>query len=329
MGLLIEGQWVDRWIDTESTGGRFIRSESAFRNWVTVDGAPGETGEGGFPAASGRYHLYVSYACPWAHRALIFRALMGLEPHVGLSVVNHHMGAEGWSFADGDGVVPDPVMGARFLHELYTRVAPRYSGRVTVPLLWDRERGVIVSNESSEIIRMFNASFRGIATPLGGPKVDYFPLAWRGAIEVINERVYRAVNNGVYEAGFATSQAAYDHAVTTLFEALDELEDRLSRQRYLVGARLTEADWRLFTTLVRFDLVYHAHFKCDRRALREYPNLWAYTRELYQRPGVAETTRFDHIVQHYYGSHPTLNPSGIVPVGPQLDFDAPHERELL
>ena len=329
MGLLVEGKWVDRWYDTQKRDGRFIRSEAAFRNWITADGAPGPTGEGGFAAASGRYHLYISYACPWAHRTLIFRHLMGLDEHVGLSVVHHFMGDEGWTFEAGDGVVPDPVMNANKFYELYLRAMPNYSGRVTVPLLWDKDRDTIVSNESAEIIRMFNCSFREVATPLGGPGSDFWPEELREEMEAINDRVYHAINNGVYKAGFATTQSAYAEAVTEVFAALDEMEERLATRRYLMGDRLTEADWRLFATLVRFDAVYHSHFKCSKRMLREYPNLSAYTRELYQYPGISATVRFDHIREHYFRSHESINPARIVPLAPELDFDAPHGRERL
>ncbi|MEM6955650.1 MAG: glutathione S-transferase family protein [Myxococcota bacterium] len=324
MRLLVEGNWVDRWYNTKESDGHFKRSAAAFRNWITADGGPGPSGDGGFEAASGRYHLYVSYACPWAHRTLIFRKLMGLEEHIGVSVVHSFMGEHGWTFADGPKVVPDPVMNADFLHQLYTRAKADYSGRVTVPVLWDRERNTVVSNESSEIIRMFNGAFRGVAKPL--EDVDFYPEALRSSIDTINAHVYSAVNNGVYKSGFATTQHAYDQSVGELFECLDELEARLGEHRYLVGSTLTEADWRLFTTLVRFDAVYHGHFKCNRRALREYANLWAYTRELYQWPGVAETVHFDHIVEHYHRSHESINPHRIVPIGPKLDFNAPHGR---
>jgi putative glutathione S-transferase len=329
MGLLVEGKWVDRWYDTRKNDGRFVRSRAAFRNWITADGSPGPSGEGGFAAASGRYQLYISHACPWAHRALIFRHLMGLDEHIGLSVVHHFMGDQGWTFEPGDGVIPDPVMNAEKYYELYLRAMPDYSGRVTVPLLWDKERDTIVSNESSEIIRMFNGAFRDIATPLGGPGIDFWPEDLREAMEPINDRVYHAINNGVYKSGFATTQAAYEEAVNEVFAALDEMEERLAKQRYLMGDRLTEADWRLFTTLVRFDPVYYSHFKCSKRTLREYPNLWAFTRELYQYPGVAPTVRIDHIREHYFRSHESINPLRILPLAPELDFDEPHGRESL
>ena len=322
LGLLQDGQWVDRWYDTASTGGRFVRKDSQFRNWVTADGQPGPTGEGGFRAEPGRYHLYVSHACPWAHRVMIFRALKGLETMISVSVVHWHMAEHGWTFAPGPGVVPDTLHGSTYLHQVYTRADPRYSGRVTVPILWDTHRGTIVSNESSEIIRMLNSAFDG----LGARPGDFYPQDLRPAIDTVNERIYRTVNNGVYKAGFATQQAPYEEAVSALFETLDWLEERLSRMRYLVGSRLTEADWRLFTTLLRFDPVYVGHFKCNLRRLVDYPNLWGHTRELAAVPGVAETIDMHHIRHHYYGSHKTLNPSGVVPLGPTWDLDTPHGR---
>ncbi|MFL1464032.1 glutathione S-transferase family protein [Roseococcus sp. DSY-14] len=323
MGLLIDGTWHDQWYDTRETGGRFVRKESQFRDWVTPDGAPGPTGAAGFPAEAGRYHLYVSLACPWAHRTLIFRALKGLEGMVGVSVVHWRMLEQGWTFEDGPGVVPDTVNGARVLHEVYTAAAPGYTGRVTVPVLWDKAARRIVNNESADIVRMFNGAFDG----LGARPGDFFPEALRGEIEALNERIYATVNNGVYRAGFATTQAAYEEAVGPLFETLDWLEARLATRRYLCGERLTEADWRLFTTLLRFDAVYAGHFKCNIRRLVDYPRLWAWTRELYQVPGVAGTVDFGHIKRHYYESHRTINPSGVVPAGPALDFAAPHGRD--
>jgi putative glutathione S-transferase len=324
MGLLVDGKWVDQWYDTKSTGGAFKRQDAGFRNWITAGGAPGPTGEGGFKAESGRYHLYVSYACPWAHRTLIFRALKGLEPHIDVSVVHPLMLDKGWTLAsDYPGTTGDTLLGKDLMHQVYTAAVPDVTTRVTVPVLWDKERGAIVSNESSEIIRMFNNAFEGIT----GNDLDFYPEALRGEIDAVNARVYDTVNNGVYKSGFATAQAAYDAAVTALFETLDWLEDRLSRQRYLVGNRITEAEWRLFTTLVRFDAVYVGHFKCNIRRLVDYPNLWAYTRELYQWPGVAGTVNMDHIRYHYHGSHETINPHRIVPAGPLIDFEAPHGRE--
>ena len=323
MGKLVEGVWHDTWYDTKKSGGAFVRSSAKFRSWITADGSPGPSGEGGFPAAAGRYHLYVSYACPWAHRTLIFRALKGLEPLIDVSVVHPDMLKEGWEFrTDFPGATGDGLFGARFLRDIYIRAKPDVSGRVTVPVLWDKESGTIVSNESAEIIRMFNGAFDGLT----GNTDDFWPEEQRSEIDQVNGRVYDAVNNGVYKAGFATTQEAYDAAVQPLFETLDLLENWLSRNRYLLGDRVTEADWRLFTTLLRFDLVYHTHFKCNRRWLREYPNLWAYTRELYQWPGVAETVDFDHIVRHYHFSHDTINPHRITPINPVIDWDEPHGR---
>lgn len=322
MGLLVKGRWVDEWYDTKSTSGKFVRTDAQFRNWVTADGSAGPSGEGGFRAEAGRYHLYVSLACPWASRTLIFRALKGLESMISVSVVNPYMGEHGWTFAEAPGVVRDPVGGARYLYEVYLKAAPDYSGRVTVPVLWDSHRDTIVSNESAEIIRMMNSAFDGI----GASEGDYAPAALLPQIDEINARLYDAVNNGVYKAGFATRQWVYEQAVTALFECLDELEQRLSHQRYLLGDRITEADWRLFTTLIRFDSVYHGHFKCNLRRLVDYPNLWSYTRELYQWPGVAATVNMRHIKEHYYRSHPTINPNGIVPMGPILGLDEPHDR---
>jgi putative glutathione S-transferase len=324
MALLVNGQWTAKGYDTSATGGRFVRQATTFRNWITPDGQPGPSGEGGFAAEPGRYHLYVSLACPWAHRTLIFRALKGLEPAISLSVTHWLMGEEGWTFDDGPGVVPDPV-GARRLYEVYLRSDAAFTGRVTVPVLWDKKRGTIVSNESSEIIRMFNSAFDGVGATPG----DFYPAELRDEIDRLNARIYADVNNGVYKAGFATSQEAYEEAVRPLFATLDMLENLLATRRYLCGERLTEADWRLFTTLARFDAVYVGHFKCNLRRLVDYPNLWAYARELYQHPGVAATTNFTHIKGHYYQSHRNINPSGVVPVGPDLDFLAPHGRERL
>jgi putative glutathione S-transferase len=323
MGQLLNGRWERAWYDTASTGGAFKRTTAGFRNWVTADGSAGPTGTGGYAAESGRYHLYVSHACPWAHRTLIFRALKGLKPHIGLSVVHPDMLDEGWTFAtDFPGTTGDTLFDLPFLRDLYTRAAPDVSGRVTVPVLWDRRLNTIVSNESSEIIRMFNSAFDGLT----GDSGDYWPVPLRAEIEVLNARIYDEVNNGVYKAGFATTQAAYDAAVGPLFAALDWLETHLADRRWLLGDALTEADWRLFTTLVRFDSVYHLHFKCNRRRIVDYPNLWAYTRALYQTPGVADTVRMDHIVRHYHYSHDTINPYRIIPINPVLDFMAPHGR---
>jgi len=323
MGELIDGIWQDRWYDTKASGGAFQRSRASWRSWITPDGAPGPSGDGGFPAASGRYHLYVSYACPWAHRTLILRALKGLAPHIGTSVVHPDMLSDGWTFStDFDGATGDTLHGDTFLRDIYLRADPKMSGRVTVPVLWDTERQTIVSNESAEILRMFNAAFDAIT----GNTDDYWPADLRAAIEPVNDRIYDRLNNGVYKAGFATTQAAYDAAVGPLFDTLDWLETRLADQRYLMGDRLTEADIRLWTTLARFDSVYHGHFKCNRRKLTEYPNLWGYTRDLYQHPGVADTLHLDHITRHYHYSHDTINPHRIVPTGPTLDWDAPHGR---
>ena len=317
MGLLVDGVWHDKWYDTAESGGRFVRKESQFRHWVTADGAPGPSGAGGFPAEPGRYHLYVSLACPWAHRALIVRSVKGLEDMISVSVVHWLMRGEGWTFADGPGVVPDTVNGAERLYEVYVKAEPGYTGRVTVPVLWDRKRATIVNNESSEIIRMFNAAFDG----LGARPGDYYPEALRPEIDEINARVYATLNNGVYRSGFATTQEAYEEAVNPLFDTLDWLEAKLSDGRpYLCGETLTEADWRLFTTLVRFDPVYVGHFKCNRRRIADYPWLSAYTKRLYEHPGVAATVDFGHIKRHYYESHRHINPTGIVPVGPDLPF---------
>jgi len=316
MGMLVDGQWKDVWYDTSSNKGRFVRQQSAFRDWITTDGSSG------FPAEKGRYHLYVSAACPWAHRTLIFRKLKGLEDHISVSVVNPLMLEHGWTFEPGEGVIPDPIGGAEFLFQVYTRARPDYTGRVTVPILWDREKGTIVNNESSEIIRMFNSAFNNAGAT--GP--DFYPADLAQEIDAINDVVYPNINNGVYRAGFATTQAAYEEAVTALFETLDAIEKRLGDQRYLVCDRITEADWRLFTTLVRFDPVYVGHFKCNIRRIEDYPNLWRFTRELYHFPGVANTVNMDHIKRHYYASHATINPTGVVPVGPDMDFTAPLER---
>jgi len=323
MGLLIDGKWHDQWYDTGSTGGRFVRSDAQFRNWVTPDGAAGPSGEGGFKAEPGRYHLYVSLACPWANRTLILRAVKGLEDMISVSVVNPYMGEHGWTFEPGPGVVADPVGQAQYLYQVYLRAQAGYSGRVTVPLLWDLQRNTIVSNESAEIIRMLNSAFDG----LGAKPGDYSPADLLPEIDAINDEVYNAVNNGVYKAGFATAQDVYEQEVGKLFGYLDTLETRLGQQHYLLGERLTEADWRLFTTLIRFDAVYHGHFKCNLKRLTDYPNLWSYTRELYQVPGVASTVNFDHIKQHYYRSHGTINPNGIVPLGPVLDLERAPDRK--
>jgi len=323
MGLLVDGVWKDQWYDTKSSGGKFERSAAKFRNWVTADGSAGPSGDGGFKAESGRYHLYVSYACPWAHRALIFRALKGLEDHISLSAVHPDMLGDGWTFAtDFPGATGDTLFDYPYARDIYTRADPKFSGRVTVPILWDKVNETIVSNESSEIIRMLNSAFDAIT----GNTADYWPEHLRDDIETVNSRVYDTVNNGVYKCGFATTQAAYDEAVHPLFGSLDWIEGILTNNRYLVGDTLTEADWRLFTTLVRFDNVYHLHFKCNRRRIIDHPNLWAYTRELYQMQGVAETVKMDHIVRHYHYSHETINPNRIIPINPNIDFNAPHGR---
>jgi putative glutathione S-transferase len=302
--------------------GEFIRSESGFRNWVTKDGNAGPTGEGGFTAEPGRYHLYVSYACPWAHRALIFRALKGLEDVISVSVVHPLMPAESWVFGDYPGATVDHVNQAEYLYENYLKADPHFNGLVTVPVLWDKQRHTIVNNESSEIIRMLNTAF----DEYGYADVDFYPQKLRKQIDEINKPIYDYVNNGVYRAGFAKTQDAYERAFDHLFDTLDELEERLSKQRYLVGEQMTEADWRLFTTLVRFDAVYYNHFKTNKQRLMDYPNLWAYTRELYQVPGVAETVNMEHIKYHYFGSHRSINPTGIVPKGPVIDFMQAHGR---
>ena len=322
MGLLQEGKWVDQWYDTKSTNGRFVRKAPQFRNWVTADGAAGPSGKGGFKAEPGRYHLYVSLACPWAHRTLIVRALKGLEKMISVSVVHWYMAENGWTFDVGDGVVPDTVNGAQFLHQVYTKAKPDYSGRVTVPVLWDRQTKTIVSNESPEIIRMFNAAFDEVGAVQG----DYYPEHLRSEIDALNDRIYTTVNNGVYRCGFATTQAAYEEAITPLFDTLDWLEDILSRKRYLTGGQITEADWRLFTTLIRFDPVYVGHFKCNIRRIADYPNLSNYLRDLYQQPGIARTVNMEHIKRHYYESHTSINPSRVVPNGPDIDYKTPHDR---
>ena len=327
MSLLIKGVLKDQWLESELEDGEFVRQDSQFRHWVTADGTAGPSGEGGFKAEPGRYHLYISHACPWAHRTLIFRKLKGLEDVIGLSVVHPDMEAPGWKFAGSPenqwpGATPDKANGFDFMHQVYTLAQPDYTGIVTVPVLWDTQRRTIVNNESSEIIRMFNSAFDAF----GDASVDFYPEALRGEIDTINALVYDKVNNGVYRTGFATTQAAYEQAFDELFQTLDILEERLGRQRYLVGGRLTEADWRLFTTLVRFDAVYVGHFKCNLRRIADYPNLANYLRELYQYPGIAATVDFSHIKRHYYYSHTSINPTRIVPKGPQLDLDGPHDR---
>ncbi|HEV2574892.1 MAG TPA: glutathione S-transferase family protein [Beijerinckiaceae bacterium] len=321
MGMLIDGKWEDQPLIAAANKGRFVRRDSSFRNWITADGRSVD-GQPGYKAERGRYHLYVGYACPWAQRTLIMRALKGLEDAISVSVVHWLMLENGWTFAEGDGVVADPVAHADFLYQVYNRADPTYTGRVTIPVLWDLQTGTIVNNESSEIIRMLSTAFDGIGATPG----DYYPQALRAEIEAVNERIYTTLNNGVYRAGFATTQQAYEEAVVPLFETLDFIEERLSRQRYLCGNVLTEADIRLLTTLLRFDAVYYSHFKCNKRRIVDYPNIWGFTRDLIQRPAIASTFRLDHCKKHYYGSHLQVNPTGIVPIGPDIDFAAPHDR---
>ena len=317
MGQLIDGQWSTQWYDTKKTGGKFVRSQAGFRNWVTADGAPGPSGEGGFAAEADRYHLYVSLACPWAHRTLIFRKLKELDKLISVSVVSPKMPDEtGWNFDTAQGSTGDALFGKETMWQVYTQADPHYTGRVTVPVLWDKKTGTIVSNESSEIIRMFNSAF----DELTGNTDDYYPEALREEIDTINARVYDDINNGVYKAGFATTQDAYDEAVSKLFDALDWVEGLLGDRAYLTGDSITEADWRLFTTLVRFDAVYVGHFKCNRKRIADYPNLSHYLKALYEVPGVKETVDLNHIRTHYYWSHTTINPHRIIPVGPELPF---------
>ncbi len=323
MGLLIDGQWHDRWY--ASRDGKFEREQAKRRHWVTPDGAPGPDGQSGSKAEAGRYHLYVSLACPWAHRTLIYRKLKGLEPLIDVSVVSWLMAEHGWTFDKSTGSSGDALDDFDYLHQRYTRDDPKYSGRVTVPVLWDRERQCIVNNESAEIIRIFNDAF----DELTGSTLDLYPEALHGEIDALNARIYPAINNGVYRAGFATTQEAYEEAFDELFRELDWLERRLGKQRYLTGEYLTEADWRLFTTVIRFDAVYHGHFKCNLRCIEDYPNLSNWLRELYQWPGIAETVDFTHIKNHYYTSHRQINANGIVPKGPLLGLDRPHDRERL
>ncbi|QQG28936.1 glutathione S-transferase family protein [Pectobacterium carotovorum] len=324
MGQLVDGVWHDTWYETKSTGGHFKRSESAFRNWVTPDGAPGLTGKGGFPAQSGRYHLYVSLACPWAHRTLLMRQLKGLEDHIAVSVVHPLMLDHGWTFGTNfEAATGDSLYQHEFLYQLYLHAMPDYSGRVTVPVLWDTEQHTIVSNESADIIRMLNSAFDGVGATAG----DYYPEALRAQIDELNGWIYDKVNNGVYKAGFATSQSAYDESATTVFAALSDLESILAKQRYLTGEQLTEADLRLWTTLIRFDPVYHTHFKCDKYRLSDYPNLFGFLRDIYQMPGIADTVDMAHIRHHYYRSHGTINPHGVISLGPEQDLNQPHHRD--
>ena len=325
MGLLVNGKWHTDWYDTKSTGGEFKRKESSFRNWVTKDGSAGPTGKEGFKAEANRYHLYVSLACPWAHRTIIYRALKGLENIISMSVVNAYMGENGWHFEPGDGVIPDPIFNAQFLHQIYTQADPNYTGRVTVPILWDKQTNTIVSNESAEIIRMFNSAFDGISTTESS--LNLYPIELQEEIDELNSFIYPNINNGVYRAGFATTQRAYDKSVLEVFKALDTLEDRLENHRYLTGNTITEADWRLFTTLIRFDAVYVGHFKCNIRRIADYPNLSGYVRDLFQVTSIAETVNIAYIKAHYYGSHETINPTLIIPTGPELDFSLPHHRK--
>lgn len=322
MGLLVDGNWVDQWYETKSNQGEFKRQDSLFRHWITADGSAGPSGEGGFKAEAGRYHLYVSLACPWAHRTLIFRQLKGLENLISVSVVQPLMLEQGWPFSEEHA---DHLYGLDYLHQIYSKAEPGVTSRVTVPVLWDKQRQTIVSNESAEIIRMMNSAFNEIT----GNTEDYYPADLRYDIDQLNSRVYDAINNGVYRAGFATTQGAYEAAYQDLFAALDEMEVRLATQRYLCGDRITEADWRLFTTLVRFDAVYFGHFKANRQRIEDYDNLSAYVRDLYQQPGVAATVDMPYIKKHYYGSHLTINPTGIVPVGQEIDFSRPHNRAQL
>ncbi len=325
MGQLVDGAWQDLGFNIKLSNGKYLRKGADFRNWITVDGSPGSSGKGGFEAEAGRYHLYVSLACPWAHRTLIFRKLKGLEKIISYSVVNPYMGEQGWSFTAENGRTSDTLYQAKYLHEIYSRAQSDYTGRVSVPVLWDKYTHTLVSNESSEIIRMFNSAFDEVGAMSG----DYYPQELRKEIDVLNEIIYSGINNGVYKAGFATSQAAYDEAVNALFLTLDQLDHRLENQRYLLGNQITEADWRLFTTLIRFDPVYVGHFKCNRNRLIDSPNLWGYVRDLYQTDGIADTVNLDHIKQHYYQSQTTVNPSRIVAMGPPIDYGAPHDREQL
>lgn len=321
MGLLVDGKWQDKWYDTKATGGRFVRSQSHFRNWITEDGSVGPTGDKGFQAESGRYHLYISLACPWASRTLIMRKLKGLENHVSLSVVNPYMLEHGWTFEDYPGLIADPEFGSDYLYEIYLKADPHYSGRVTVPVLWDKKTKTIVNNESGDIIRMFNSAFNDIT----GNRDDYYPEKWRDAINETNDFVYHRINNGVYKVGFATKQEVYEREVHKLFQALDQIEHDLAGHNWLVGDHMTEADIRLFTTLVRFDSVYYGHFKCNLKRLTDYPNLWKYTRRIYHLDGIDSTVNMDHIKTHYYGSHKTINPNGIIPVGPIIDWSLSKE----
>lgn len=319
MGLLVEGKWTDQWYETKSSGGRFVRKDSTFRDWVRADGSTDYTPE------AGRYHLYVSLACPWAHRTLLYRSLKKLESVISISVVEPLMAENGWTFGSSEGSLPDDVNDATFLHQVYTQADPTFTGRVTVPVLWDRKTSTIVNNESSEIIRMLNSEFDA----LGDQSVDFYPEALRQEIDELNDYIYPRINNGVYRCGFATTQDAYAEAFGELFAGLDTIDGSLATRRYLAGDVITEADWRLFTTLVRFDPVYVGHFKCNQRRIADYPNLAGYLREIYQVPGVAGTVNMNHIKRHYYESHGTINPTGVVPLGPELDLNQPHSRGSL
>lgn len=316
MGLLVEGCWQDQWYDTKKSGGAFVREKASFRNWITPDGSAGPTGDGGFKAEAGRYHLYVAMACPWANRALIFRALKGLTDSISVSVVHPDMLSEGWTFDRCGLSCGDDLFNSDFLYQIYTRANPSFTGRVTVPVLWDKSKNTIVNNESADIIRIFNSAFN----ELTGNTDDYYPEHLRSEIDELNAVIYESVNNGVYRAGFATTQCAYEEAFHALFKALDDLDSRLAKNRYLTGPRITEADWRLFTTLIRFDAVYVNHFKCNKKRIAEYRNLSGYLRELYQYPGIAETVDFEQIKRHYFFSHKNINGTGVVPVGPELDL---------
>lgn len=323
MGLLIDGKWHDKWYDTTSTGGKFERSTSQFRNWITKDGRAGLSGKAGFKAEAGRYHLYVSYACPWAHRTLIYRSLKGLEDMINVSFVHWLMQENGWTFApDPQGIVKDHLFNYDFAHQIYTTADPHYSGRVTVPILWDTHQNTIVSNESSEIIRMFNSAFDDIGAQSG----DYYPQQLQSEIDAMNDWIYDTVNNGVYKAGFATTQTAYEEAVIPLFKALDQLENILSTRRYLLGDVITEADLRLFPTLYRFDTIYVGHFKCALKRIVDYPHLWEYVRDIYQIKEIQNTVNMEHARRHYYESHSTINPTGVVTMSPEINWDAPHNR---
>jgi putative glutathione S-transferase len=316
MGLLVDGVWQDKWYDTKSTGGRFIRTDSQFRNWITKDGAAGPTGDAGFKAEAGRYHLYISLACPWASRTLIMCKLKGLEDIISLSVVNPYMLENGWTFAPDQGVIADPILNADYLYQVYTHADPNYSGRVTVPVLYDKKTDTIVNNESSEIMLMFNEAFDKVGATPG----DFYPEALRDQIKELDDYIYPNINNGVYKAGFATDQKVYEEEVANVFAGLEKMDQILADKKYLLGDQLTTSDIRLFTTLIRFEHVYYGHFKCNIKHLTDFTNVWRYTREIYNLPGIAETVDFYHIQHHYYGSHPTINPNGIVPAGPAIDF---------